>query len=58
MGVNNNLTLPGLPEDFIEPDNRHHMRLDDIFKYIAGAYRRQLIDISHQNQGRFRRHGL
>ena len=52
VGVGDDEAVLGLPEDFGEPHDRHRLRFDQVVQEVAGADRRQLIDVADEHDGR------
>jgi hypothetical protein len=52
MGVGDNPALGRLAEDLGQPHDRHRTRADDVGEHLAGSGRRQLVDVTHQDQRR------
>lgn len=58
MGIDHDLTLPGLPEDLRQPDHRYEARRDDVAQHRTRPDRWELVHVTHQNQTGSRRDRL
>jgi len=58
VGALNNLALGCLPEDLGKFRDRNGATRDDVGKGLAGADRRQLVDVADEEHGAMIRDGL
>ena len=56
--IQDDITLPRLPEYFLQHHHWELLTVHDILQYLSRSYRRELIDVSHQDQPGSHHHRL